>query len=202
MSGDQHPETPGEAQPWRVWTAANVITMCRILLIIPFLYLVNEGRFGLALTIFFIASITDFIDGYLAKNFGQQSRLGQLLDPAADKLLTTASFIVMALPRDNFASIPLWLAIAVVGRDALIVTGSLVVYKLTRFKEFKPTALGRINTFLEMGLLFWFLVFHTANFLTSLLPAMYVLVTASVVLSGGEYLLQGAKILKTHRRPR
>jgi cardiolipin synthase len=176
--------------------------MCRILLIIPFLYLVNEGRFGLALTIFFIASITDFIDGYLAKNFGQQSRLGQLLDPAADKLLTTASFIVMALPRDNFASIPLWLAIAVVGRDALIVTGSLVVYKLTRFKEFKPTALGRINTFLEMGLLFWFLVFHTANFLTSLLPAMYVLVTASVVLSGGEYLLQGAKILKTHRRPR
>lgn len=187
---------------WRVWTAANIITMCRILLILPFLYLVNEGRFAAALTIFFIASITDFIDGYLAKNYGQQSRLGQMLDPAADKLLTTASFIVMALPRDNFASLPLWLVIAVVGRDLLIVIGSWIVYMLTKFKEFKATALGRINTFLEMGLLFWFLVFHTANYLTSLLPTLYAVVLVSVLASGIEYVLMGARILRSHSKER
>ncbi|MEW6212406.1 MAG: CDP-alcohol phosphatidyltransferase family protein [Acidobacteriota bacterium] len=188
--------------PWRVWTAANIITMCRIILILPFLYLINEGRFAAALTIFFIASITDFIDGYLAKNYGQQSRLGQMLDPAADKLLTTASFIVMALPRDNFASLPLWLVIAVIGRDLLIVIGSWIIYMLTKFKEFKPTALGRINTFLEMGLLFWFLVFHTANYLTGLLPTLYVVVLVSILLSGGEYVLMGARIIRSHRKER
>jgi cardiolipin synthase len=186
--------------PWRVWTAANVITMCRIVLIIPFLYLIHRGQFAIALIIFFIASITDYIDGYLAKNYGQQSRLGQMLDPAADKLLTTASFIVMALPRDNFASLPLWLVIAVVGRDLLIVLGSWVIYLLTKFREFKPTALGRINTFLEMGLVFWFLVFHTANWLTSLLPTLYVVVLVSVLLSGGEYVLMGIRMLRSHRK--
>ncbi|HEY7547059.1 MAG TPA: CDP-alcohol phosphatidyltransferase family protein [Blastocatellia bacterium] len=186
--------------PWRVWTAANVITMCRIVLIIPFLYLIHIGQFAIALIIFFIASITDYIDGYLAKNYGQQSRLGQMLDPAADKLLTTASFIVMALPRDNFASLPLWLVIAVVGRDLLIVLGSWVIYLLTKFREFKPTALGRINTFLEMGLVFWFLVFHTANWLTSLLPTLYVVVLVSVLLSGGEYVLMGIRMLRSHRK--
>jgi cardiolipin synthase len=199
MSDEQQLTQPAE---WRVWTAANIITMCRILLILPFLYLVNEGRFAAALTIFFIASITDFIDGYLAKNYGQQSRLGQMLDPAADKLLTTASFIVMALPRDNFASLPLWLVIAVVGRDLLIVIGSWIVYMLTKFKEFKATALGRINTFLEMGLLFWFLVFHTANYLTSLLPTLYAVVLVSVLASGIEYVLMGARILRSHSKER
>lgn len=198
MSNDQQPLT--QPVPWRVWTAANVITMCRILLIIPFLYLIKEGRFGIALTIFFIASITDYIDGYLAKNYGQQSRLGQMLDPAADKLLVTASFVVMALPRDNFASLPLWLVIAVIGRDLLIVVGSWIVYLLTKFKEFKATALGRINTFLEMGLVFWFLVFHTANWLTSLLPTLYVVVFVSVLVSGGEYVLMGARIIRSHRK--
>ncbi len=182
------------------WTLANLVTICRIILIIPFLYFINEGRFAVALTIFFIASITDYIDGYLAKNYNQQSRLGQVLDPAADKLLTTASFVVMALPRDNFASLPLWLVVAVIGRDLLIVVGSWIIYLLTKFKEFKATALGRINTFLEMGLVFWFLVFHTANWLTSLLPTLYLVVLASVLVSGGEYVLMGVRILRSHRK--
>jgi cardiolipin synthase len=198
MSNDQDSVT--QPIPWRVWTAANVITMCRIILIIPFLYMIHRGQFAAALIIFFIASITDYIDGYLAKNYGQQSRLGQMLDPAADKLLTTASFVVMALPRDNFASLPLWLVIAVVGRDMLIVLGSWIIYLLTKFKEFKATALGRINTFLEMGLVFWFLVFHTANWLTSLLPTLYLVVLASVLLSGGEYVLRGIQIVRSHRK--
>jgi cardiolipin synthase len=197
MSGDQH---SGEGVSARVWTAANILTMCRIILILPFLYLIDEGRFGLALIIFFVASITDYIDGYLAKNFGQRSRLGQMLDPAADKLLTTAAFIVMALPRDNFASIPVWLAVTVVARDLFIVVGSWVVYLLTRFKEFKPTALGRINTFLEMGLVFWFLVFHTTQTLTELLPFLYIIVASSVLLSGAEYVVKGIQILRSYQK--
>lgn len=196
---DDNSTIESNARSSRIWTAANILTFCRILLILPFLYLIGQGRFGIALVIFFIASITDYIDGYLARNYGQQSRLGQFLDPAADKLLTTAAFVVLALPREGLPSIPVWLTAAVVGRDLFIVSGSLIIYLITRYKDFKPTQLGRINTFLEMGLVFWFLIFHAAGILIWLLPTLYYVVLASLLLSGGEYLLQGIRILKNRK---
>ena len=169
---------------------------------VPFLYLIDEGRFGVALAVFFLASLTDFFDGYVARKYNQYSRLGRFLDPLADKLLTTAGFVVMAIPHPRFASIPVWLAAAVVGRDLVIVLGALVVFRLTKFKDFKPTLLGKINTLVELGLIVWFLVFHTTGRLIFLLPFLYAIVIASVVTSGAEYVIRGAGILITHRRVR
>src|ERR1041384_4106010 len=179
------------------WTVANLLTVVRILLMVPFLYLIAQGRYGTALAIFFLASLTDFADGYVARRFKQHSRLGRFLDPLADKLLTTAAFVVMAIPRSDFGSIPIWLALAVVGRDLLIVLGALVVYRRTGFKNFKPTLLGKINTFVELGLIVWFLVFHTTGKLLYLLPFMYGIVAISVVASGTEYVMQGVSIFKS-----
>jgi cardiolipin synthase (CMP-forming) len=198
-------EQTGEAKttvtdPSRVWTVANLLTVLRILLILPFLYLINTGRFGMALAVFFIASVTDYADGYIARNFNQKTRLGQILDPVADKLLTTASFIVMAIPRTGIDSIPVWLAAAVISRDLLILIGSLVVNRITGFSEFKPTALGRINTLLELGMIVFFLLFHTTGVLLFLLPFCYGLVLASVVASGIGYIAQGVRILRAYRK--
>jgi cardiolipin synthase len=187
------------AESYRLWTAPNLLTVGRIILILPFLYFIYQGSYGLALLVFFIASITDFIDGYIARNFDQHSPLGRLLDPAADKLLVTAAFIVMAIPRPGFASIPVWLATAVVLRDIIILSGSLIVYLIAKYKDFKPTRMGRVNTFLEMGLIVIFLLFHTLGRLTFLLPFCYLLVLLSVIVSGCEYILQGVTILKTSK---
>jgi len=181
-----------------VWTTANLLTSARIVLIIPFLYLIHGGRLGLALIIFFVAGITDFFDGYVARRFNQQSALGRFLDPMADKLLTTASFIVLALAHESFPSIPVWLAAAVVGRDVLILLGSLVVYLATGFTGFKPTMLGRVNTTVEFCFIFTFLVLHTAGVLIYLMPLCYWIVLASVVLSGADYVLEGVKIIRKH----
>ena len=139
-------------------------------------------------------------DGFIARRFKQQSRLGRFLDPIADKLLTTTGFVVMAIPRAEFPSIPVWLAVAVVGRDVIIVLGSLIVFLLTRFKDFKPTLLGKINTLVELGLIVWFLVFHTTGRLIFLLPFLYAIVIASLIISGCEYLIQGFSILRRERR--
>jgi cardiolipin synthase len=177
---------------------ANLLTIFRIVLIAPFLYFINQGKFGTALLLFFIASVTDFFDGYIARKLNQQSKLGQTLDPLADKILTTASFIVMAMPQVNFPSIPVWLAIAVIGRDAVILLGSAIVYTLTRFKDFKPTTSGKVNTFLELGLIVWFLWFNWMDRFTVILPLCYWIVLTSVLVSGGSYLLQGGRILKAH----
>jgi len=163
------------------------------------LYFVGAGRFGIALAVFFLASLTDFADGYVARRYKQQSSLGRYLDPLADKLLTTAAFVVMAIPHQQFASIPVWLAAAVVGRDLIIVIGALVLFHLTRFKDFRPTPLGKINTFVELGLIVWFLVFHTTGRLIFLLPLLYGVVLASVVVSGAEYVHQGVSIALKHR---
>jgi cardiolipin synthase (CMP-forming) len=177
---------------------ANLLTIFRIVLIAPFLYFINQGRFGTALLLFFIASVTDFFDGYVARKLNQQSKLGQMLDPLADKILTTASFVVMAMPHPNFPSLPVWLAVAVIGRDVVILLGSAIVYALTKFKDFKPTTSGKVNTFLELGLVVWFLWFNWMDRFTVILPLCYLIVLTSVLVSGGSYLLQGAGILKKH----
>ena len=196
QSAERNPSDMTPARRSDVWTVANLLTSFRILLIIPFLYLVWAGRFGLALAVFFAGSITDFIDGYIARNFNQHSRLGQMLDPLADKLLVTAGFIVMAIPHEGFPSIPLWLAASVVARDVLILLGALAIYLKTGFKDFKPTASGRVNTFLEMGLIVFFLLFHSGGFLIFLLPLCYLIVLVSVLVSGISYIAQGIRILK------
>jgi cardiolipin synthase len=188
-----------ETSAHSIWTLANILTLFRILLTLPFLYFVKQGRFGTALLIFFIASITDFADGYVARRFRQRSRLGRILDPLADKLLTTAGFVVMGLPNGTFDPLPLWLVFAVVGRDVIILAGSAVVFLVTRYKEFKPTILGKINTFLELGLIVVYLGFNTGGILLFLLPLCYAIVITSVVVSGVEYIAQGVRIIKSHR---
>jgi len=193
--GEINTNLEGHLDKHRVWTPANLLTAFRILLTLPFLYLVREGRFGTALLVFFTASLTDFLDGYVARRFNQQSPLGRFLDPLADKLLTTATYVVMAIPHQGFPSIPLWLAVAVVARDVVILIGSLFVYLVTRYKGFKPTLLGKVNTFVELGLIVWFLVFNTTGQFTYLLFGMYGVVIVSILGSGLEYLISGVLIL-------
>jgi cardiolipin synthase (CMP-forming) len=168
-------------------------------LIVPFVYVVSRGRMGLALAIFFLAGLTDVADGYVARTFRQQSRLGRLLDPIADKLLTTAAFVVMSIPHAGFSPIPIWLTAAVISRDLFILLGSLVIYLLTRFKDFRPRLLGKINTFLELGLITCFLIFHTTGRLTFLLPYLYAIVTAGVIASAIDYLMHGLALLRGNR---
>jgi cardiolipin synthase len=183
-----------------MWTAANIITAARILLTAPFAYLVFEGRPGLALAVFFIASVTDFIDGYVARRFGQQTSLGRLLDPLADKLLIAVAFIALAVPHRGLPSIPIWLAVAVISRDLLILSGSLVVYLMTGFTGFKPIWLGKINTFLELGLIVIFLATGGTN--NFILPAIYLIVLASVGISGIGYAIEGVSLMRKHLRGR
>lgn len=195
--------TPQASTQGRLWTLANGLTMLRIALLVPFLYWIKVGSFGLAVIIFFIAGVTDFFDGYVARHFHQQSAFGRFLDPAADKLLTTASYLVMALPRAGYEPLPLWMAAAVIGRDVLILLGSFVVYLLTRYKGFKPTTLGKVNTFLEIGLIFWFVMFQLEAMKPGkiLLPLMYGIVITSVIASGIEYVWMGVRILRRSGEP-
>jgi len=182
-----------------VLTIATALTCLRIALTFPFLYLIGLGRFDIALVVFFFAGVTDFLDGYIARRFNQQSRLGQILDPLADKFLIASAFVVMALPHSGFPSIPVSLAVLVIGRDVLILIGAGAVFLVTRFSEFKPTWFGKTNTLVELGVIGTFLLFHTTGLFTFMLPTFYGILVVSVIISGGEYVMQGIKILRRQR---
>src|SRR5260370_875155 len=140
----QRPARKSDIERYMLNTA-NLLTSLRIVLILPFLLMIDSGRYGAALGVFFLASLTDFADGYVARHFAQQTQLGRLLDPLADKALITCAYIAMAIPHHALSSIPIWLAAAVIGRDGLILVGALVLYLTTRFKDFKPSMVSKVN---------------------------------------------------------
>src|SRR5665213_2634463 len=103
----------------------NLICLLRIVLVWPILVSIAHANYPLTLVLFFIAAMSDGLDGYLAKRFHWTSELGRLLDPLADKLLLIGVFLVATW----YGLIPRWLTIAAVGRDVLIVLGA-VAYRI------------------------------------------------------------------------
>jgi len=162
----------------------NAISLLRIALIPPILILMLDGEYGWALGLFVLAGFSDGLDGYLAVRFGWSSRLGGLLDPAADKLLITGMFITLAYTQQ----IPVWLAVIVILRDVVIVTGAMAYNYIVKPVPGEPTRISKLNTALQM--LFVLFVLSRAGFnwpeqITITVLGASILVT--VVISGVDY---------------
>jgi cardiolipin synthase len=162
----------------------NAISLMRIFLIAPIILLFVNDQFGWALGLFIAAGLSDGIDGYIAKKYDWNTRLGAFLDPAGDKLLVAWSFGTLAL----LGHIPVWLAVIVILRDVVIVAGSFMYHYLVRRLEGDPTFISKLNT----GLEFTFLIFviFRAGFdwpgdITIMVVGAAVLIT--VVISGYDY---------------
>lgn len=164
----------------------NLISVIRILLVIPVVSALLNYQFGLAMVLFAIAGISDALDGFLAKHYHWESRLGSILDPLADKLLLVASFATLTW----LGFIPNWLLWLVFGRDIMIVTGGVAYHYL--FGKFKllPLWSSKINTLLQILLVFAIIVQHYADLAIQHWVEIGVsLVVVSVIISGAEYLI-------------
>ncbi len=162
----------------------NAISLLRIVLIVPILLYILDGRYAWALALFFVAGFSDGIDGYLAKRFNWHTRLGALLDPVADKLLVASTFIVLAYTQH----IPAWLAVVVISRDIIIVGGATAYNFLVKPVQGEPTRISKLNTALELMLLLFVLsraAFDWPNAVAVTILGAAVLVT--VVISGVDY---------------
>jgi cardiolipin synthase len=169
---------------------ANWLTVLRILLIPVFVSLLVYRKPGPALVVFAGAALTDLLDGWIARRRGSQSRLGAFLDPLADKLLLTASFVTLTYLK----VLPFWIAAVVLSRDVILVIGTMLVYMLGARVHPRPTWVGKAATF-----------FQILTVLTGLL-ARYLhvpfvprgvlwLAAAFTVISGLQYIVQGMKFL-------
>ena len=107
----------------RVFTVPNVLSFLRLGLVPVFLVLIVRGDDALALLVLVISSITDYLDGLIARRFGQITRLGQLLDPLADRLFIFAALIGLAAR----GILPWWLLAVIVGRDVMLLVIGVVL---------------------------------------------------------------------------
>lgn len=162
----------------------NIISILRILLVIPVVMLLLERQYGSALVLFFVAGVSDGIDGFLAKHFGWQSRLGSILDPLADKLLLVCSFLTLGW----LGLIPFALVVAVMLRDLIIVLGAMLYhFRFGRF-EMQPTRVSKTNTFFQIVLVLAVVFFH-GEFadIPLIVEVLVYIVWATTLISGANY---------------
>jgi cardiolipin synthase len=130
-----------------VLTAANQLTLLRVLLVPVFVLCMLYDLPGWAVVTFAVAGATDAFDGLLARWLGQPTTLGAWLDPMADKLLVATMFVMLTLPGFGHVNrIPLWLTVLVLSRDIVIVLTVAIVNLAVRRRTFRPSMLGKVAT--------------------------------------------------------
>ena len=181
-------------------TIPNLLTLVRILLT-PFIlielargnYLVGGWTFG-------AAAFTDILDGLLARRFGGESKIGQYLDPIADKILLTCIYIGLTLG----GAVPLWIVVLILARDLWILSLSAIALRFTQFRELQPSVWGKASTFCQVMAAVAVMAaraYENSIFLrisTALIAGVGVL----AIVSGFDYSMRGIAYLRngqTHR---
>ena len=134
----------------RIWTVPNQITLLRLGFLPIFLILISYEHYRWALAVLVVAGLSDGIDGLLARQLNQRSSLGAYLDPIADKLLLSSSFVILAFKKE----IAWWLTIIVLSRDVLILVVAVVIILIWGYRPFPPSLLGKLTTFFQIVLVF------------------------------------------------
>jgi cardiolipin synthase (CMP-forming) len=160
----------------------NLITILRMVLVVPLCWLIAGGRYDGALLVAAVAGFSDALDGLLAKRFGWQSWIGGMLDPVADKLLLTAAFVCLAWVGE----LPLWLAGLIVGRDLAIVAGAVAYHHLIGRFDAAPSRLSKLTTVVQIAFVLTELLRLSRMIeLPSSLHAILVAVVAALTLASG-----------------
>lgn len=189
-------------------TVANQITVGRLLLIPVFVILAayysasmarGAEQIGFriaALIVFGLASLSDAVDGYIARNFNQQTALGTVLDPVADKSLLLAGVITLSVTHWH-AGLPIWFAGLVIARDVVIISGVLMIKHVAGHVEMAPIRSSKICTFLQLSTVVWVLLdFWSKDGRPLALDILIILAAAFTVFSGSAYVKEGIRQLR------
>ncbi len=176
-------------------TAANQLTITRMLLIPAFVILLIYGYRGWALVTFFAAALTDLFDGLIARLTGQKTTLGAWLDPMADKLLLVTMFVMLTLPDIGAPNrLPLWFTVLVISRDVCIVATVAVFNLAVGRRTFRPSMFGKVATATYIVTGVAALYFNYLNQPSQLVQALIYASLAITFISAGHYALQMVRI--------
>ncbi len=178
-------------------TLPNALTLLRILAIPFFAIAVWYGHHWQAFILFAAAGLTDLLDGLIARAFDQGSDLGAVLDPAADKLLMTTAFILLAWRTQGMtAPIPVWVAILAISRDLLISFYAFASVDRLSDSKFHPSFLGKLSTAAQLVVVALSLLFNALGYrswMDPFLPEMFWVVGALVLASGIHYFVRATR---------
>lgn len=169
---------------------------------VPIFVLMTVYRhYGWALVIFFLAGVTDGLDGLIARRFHQQTTLGALLDPIADKMLLTASFVVLSLPSLNLATpVPLWLTITTISRDFIIVISCVIINLATGDNQFPPSMLGKMTTVVQLATVLGSLFGNYRGFYFPYFKVFVLLTLIFTVASGLHYFYRATRVMSRYSK--
>jgi cardiolipin synthase len=173
----------------------NLISIFRIFLVAPIVWLTLEGRAAEALTLFVLAGASDALDGHLARRYGWRSRLGSILDPLADKLLMMSVFVTLGW----LEIAPLWLVVAVLIRDIVILLGGAAYHFMIGQYSMAPSLLSKTNTSLQIVLVTAFMVGQLWGLPEVMMTALIYAAMTTTVLSGLNYMwVWGVRAWRAH----
>ncbi len=167
----------------------NILTLTRIILLPFFAATLMYGEYQYALLIYIVASITDLLDGFIARITQQITYFGSILDPVADKFFLITSFVMMS----TYNLLPKWLTIIVISKDLIVVTGAIILYFVTSSLKVEPSLLGKTASacqFILSGLVL--LALNIKNGFSVPFP-VFVLVAGITALAGIQYVYKGLK---------
>ncbi len=168
-------------------TIPNFITIARLVAVPLIVWLMIRDLYLMAAFVFAIAGISDAVDGFIAKKFGQESVLGGYLDPVADKALLVCVFVTLGFK----GVLPLWLIILAVSRDILIVGAVILSWMLEKPVKMKPLWISKLNTTVQIVLIAVALGERAGVVIFGqIIPIGIAVVAATTVLSGAGYLAQ------------
>ena len=164
----------------------NAITLARMAMALPLLWLLMHSRFQAALWLAVVAGSTDMLDGLIARRYGWQSALGGILDPLADKLLLTVCFLGLWWSQH----LPTWLVAVVLIRDLVILLGAFAWWRLTGPFKASPTGISKITTLTQIVLIALVLA-HLAGYSLAQdwVPPLVLATAAATLVSGFDYVI-------------
>ena len=179
-------------------TIPNLLTLLRLLAVPVFIFASLRGEFMLAFVLFVGAALTDMFDGMIARRFNQRSRLGAILDPAADKTMMVCGYFFYTVTNKlPVVALPVWLTFVVFVRDFLIICFAYLLYTRVHVKRFPPSWAGKASTVLQAGTLATVIAVNA--FLPRLLPFAEILFRVALLVtlySSWDYLRRGRRLLE------
>jgi cardiolipin synthase len=173
----------------------NFLTILRVVAIPFFIVALAYRHTGIALVIFVGCGITDGLDGFIARALHQRTQIGAFLDPLADKLLLTSTFITLTIV-DLPNKIPLWLIVTVISRDIIIPVGIASLFMLGTRVQIAPTWIGKFTTFCQISLIIIVLFSnYTGEYRPQILLPLCWLTFVVTAISGLGYIYQGIRLL-------
>lgn len=172
-------------------TIPNIMTLTRMALVPAFLIGVIYGWLYVSLIIFLVAALTDALDGYLARCLHQETQLGLYLDPLADKLLSTVSYVSLAV----VGLIPAWLAIVICFKDLFIGLGIAIIFFTGQKPKVMPTLFGKGTTILQVITVGAALIWRVMGLDGPVLDFLFKVTGGMTIMSGGHYFLKGFRQL-------